>query len=337
MSRLNSFGIAQSEYNNVQLVDFKRSIEFYSLHFIFDILFSSMYSIFLIALPSHIAADLMFTNRVKIISSAPTTLAPTGAPITAAPTISAKPSSVTPAPVTPAPVTAAPTGGNGCCSQNYKDCDATWCGDTKEKCLSCGSSGDKTWLPNGPVTGCIARFGDCTSDVDGCCSPSKCIGNEWYRQCRPDLTGAPTPPTPTSPAPTPPTPTTPAPTPTAPTPTPPSPIAPGGNSLFSTTNARSSYDALKELDMLTNVVQSANPPIYALVAEGGAAGNGNVVSEGQAYAVMISGITLAAMDPSDPNRQDTMDRFYGYFNGWKRMCENSTPKSFCQSMKLCGG
>jgi len=268
--------------------------------------------------------------EVKIVSSAPTTPAPTGAPTTASPTISAKPTSVTPAPVTPAPVTPAPTGGNGCCSQNYKDCDATWCGDTKEKCLSCGTSGDKTWLPNGPVTGCIARFGDCTSDVDGCCAPSSCIGNEYYRQCRPDLTGTPTTPTPTPPSPTPPSPT-------PPTPTPPSPSPPGGNSLFSTTNARSSYDALKELDVLTNVIQAANPPIYALVAEGGAAGNGNVVSEGQAYAVMIAGITLAAMEPSDPNRQDTIDRFYGYFNGWKRMCVNSTPKAFCQSMKLCGG
>ena len=94
---------------------------------------------------------------------------------------------------------------------------------------------------------------------------------------------------------------------------------------------------MKELDSLTNVIQATNPPIYALVAEGGAAGNGNVVSEGQAYGVMIAGITLAAMDTSDPNRQDTMKRFYGYFNGWKRMCEISTPKSFCQDQKLCGG
>jgi len=94
---------------------------------------------------------------------------------------------------------------------------------------------------------------------------------------------------------------------------------------------------LQQLDSLTNIIQASNPPIYALVAEGGAAGNGNVVSEGQAYGVMIAGITLAAMDSSDPDRQDTIDRFYGYFNGWKRMCEISTPKSFCQGQKLCGG
>jgi hypothetical protein len=52
---------------------------------------------------------------------------------------------------------------------------------------------------------------------------------------------------------------------------------------------------------------------------------------------MIAGITLAAMDASDPNRQDTMNRFYGYYNGWKRMCEISTPFAFCQDEKFCGG
>mmetsp|Transcript_3855 Transcript_3855/g.5887 ORF Transcript_3855/g.5887 Transcript_3855/m.5887 type:complete len:127 (-) Transcript_3855:1191-1571(-) len=52
---------------------------------------------------------------------------------------------------------------------------------------------------------------------------------------------------------------------------------------------------------------------------------------------MIAGITLAAMEISDPNRMNVMDRFYGYFNGWKRMCENSTPYAYCQSMKFCNG
>ena len=119
-------------------------------------------------------------------------------------------------------------------------------------------------------------------------------------------------------------------------PTPPSSAPPTTTPLFSASTTRSSYEALKQLDFLTNVIQAADPPIYALVvAEGGAAGNGNVVSEGQAYGVMIAGITLAAMDTSDPNRQDTMNRFYGYFNGWKRMCEMSTP--ICQDQKFCGG
>lgn len=99
----------------------------------------------------------------------------------------------------------------------------------------------------------------------------------------------------------------------------------------------SSYEALVKLDPITNILQAANPPIYAIIAEGGAAGSGDVVSEGQAYGVMVAGITLAAMDVNDPNRADTMKRFAGYFNGWKRMCINSTPNAYCQDAKICGG
>ena len=260
------------------------------------------------------------------------------------PTSPTPPSPTPPSPTAPSPTPPAPTPPtNGCCSQNYKDCDATWCGDTEAQCLSCGSSGDKTWLPDGAVSSCIARFGECTNDVNGCCSPAICVGDQWYKQCLPNPDApSPSPPSPTPPAPTPPSPTPPVtPTPVQPSPTfsptTASPIPFGSNTLFSTSSIRSSYDALLELESLTNIIQASNPPIYALVAEGGAAGTGNVVSEGQAYAVMIAGITLAAMDPSDPNRQDTMDRFYGFYNGWKRMCEISTPKAFCQSQKLCGG
>ena len=280
-------------------------------------------------------------KRVKIVADGEPTGPPPPSPTPPSPT---PPSPTPPSPATPSPTPPPPTG-NGCCSQNYKTCDATWCGDTEAKCLTCGSAGDKTWLPNGPVDNCIARFGDCTNNMDGCCGPAACIGNQWYRQCLPDPNAPPpSPPTPPpSPAPTTPAPITPAPTPPSPTSASPTyapvtsaPVVPGSNALFSTSNTRSSYEALKELDLLTNIIQS-NPPIYALVAEGGAAGNGNVVSEGQGYGVMIAGITLAAMDTSDPNRQDTMNRFYGFFNGWKRMCEISTPKAFCQSQKFCGG
>ena len=108
-------------------------------------------------------------------------------------------------------------------------------------------------------------------------------------------------------------------------------------SLYSTTATRSSYDALLQLGPITNVIQASNPPIYAIVAEGGAADSGNVISEGQGYAVLIAGITLAAMKQSDPNRNDAMNRFYGYFHGWKTMCQNSLSKSFCQEHKLCDG
>ena len=277
--------------------------------------------------------------RVKIVTeSGPTNPTPPS-PTPPSPT---PPTPTPPSPNTPAPTVPAPSG-NGCCSMNFKTCDSTWCGDTKDQCLSCGTSGDKAWLPNGEQSTCIARWGECTNNPDGCCSPGVCVGDEHYKQCAaphnaPPTVPAPTAPTPPAPTSSPTRPVTRAPVTTSPTPPPvtPSPIPPGSNTLFSTSNTRSSYNALKELEPLTNIIQASNPPIYALVAEGGAAGSGNVVSEGQAYGIMIAGITLAAMDKSDPNRQDTMNRFYGYFNGWKRMCEISTPKAYCQSQKLCG-
>lgn len=279
--------------------------------------------------------------EVQIFSATPTTPLPTSPPVTAAPTVSTKPTNTTPAPVTAAPVTSSPTSppGTGCCSQNFKDCDATWCGDTEAQCTSCGTAGDKTWLPNGAITGCIVRFGECTSNVDECCAPSQCTGDQYYRQCLPDLTGATSSPVVNvTPAPVTEAPVSPVTHAPVSSPNPPVPTVTGGNGLFSTTQTRTSYEALLELEPLTNIIQDLpNTPIYALVAEGGAAGNGNVVSEGQAYAVMIAGITLAAMEISDPNRQNVMDRFYGYFNGWKRMCENSTPYAYCQSMKFCNG
>ena len=277
---------------------------------------------------------IIIVYSVKIVPEGePTSPPPPPSPTPPSPT---PPSPTPPAPTPPAPT---PPSGNGCCSQNYQTCDATWCGDTEAECLTCGSSGDKTWLPDGPRDNCIARFGECTNDMDSCCYPAICVGNQWYRQCLSNPDGpppAPTPPAPTPPAPTPPSPTPPVSSPTH-SPTTPSPVPIGSNTLFSTSTIRSSYEALLELDSLTNIIQASNPPIYALVAEGGAAGNGNVVSEGQAYGVMIAGITLAAMDASDPNRQDTMNRFYGYYNGWKRMCEISTPFAFCQDEKFCGG
>lgn len=300
--------------------------------------------------------------EVKILPNNNTPVVPTTpAPVTKAPTATPTVSNAPTAPnvnQTPAPVTSAPTAGSGngegCCSQNYKDCDATWCGDSETQCLSCGSAGDKTWLPNGPVTECIARWGTCTTAVDDCCAPAVCVGNEYYRQCLPDPNGGGTTPAPVSPAPvtstSAPVVVTPAPVVSAPTPTtaapvvvvPPTTPAPvvtvGGNGLFKTDQTRSSYEALLELVPLTNVVQSGSNPIWALVSEGGAAGLGNdVVSEGQGYAVMIAGITLAAMDSNDPNRADAIYRFSAYFNGWKKMCENSTPVSPCQSVKYCNG
>jgi len=234
--------------------------------------------------------------------------------------------------------TSSPPPGSGCCSLNYKDCDASWCGATESECNSCNS--EVYWLPNGAQIGCSAKWSECTNDVGSCCFPSVCVGDQWYKQCIDGETNPPPPP-PITPSPTsPPPPIEPSTsTPTLlPTPCPTlAPFPAGSNTLFSTSTTRSSYDALLELEPITNIVQASNPPIYAIVAEGGAAGSGNVISEGQGYAIMIAGITLAAMDSSDPNRDDALIRFYGFFSGWKTMCQNSASKSFCQDHKLCSG
>jgi len=71
---------------------------------------------------------------------------------------------------------------DGCCSQSYKDCDAPWCGDTEEACESC-STPDMRWLENGQTFSCVARWGTCTNDPDGCCEGLKCEGDNFYKQC----------------------------------------------------------------------------------------------------------------------------------------------------------
>jgi len=89
------------------------------------------------------------------------------------------------------------------------------------------------------------------------------------------------------------------------------------------------------MDTLTRTV-SQNPYTLSLLAEGGAAGSGgSVVSEGQGYAVLTAGISLASLDINDSKRSEATTTFWGYFNGWKRMCINSTNQSACQTTKYC--
>jgi len=110
--------------------------------------------------------------------------------------------SPTPTPATaPSPVPTPPQA-RGCCSLDYKTCNAAlqgWCSETKENCMeSCGD--DKLWLANGEDTsGCIARWESCTSDGD-CCGPAECQEGK----CSADGGVSPTPATAPSPVPTPP-------------------------------------------------------------------------------------------------------------------------------------
>lgn len=99
----------------------------------------------------------------------------------------------------------------------------------------------------------------------------------------------------------------------------------------------STVEALDEMEEITYTV-SNSPYTLAVLAEGGAAGpGGSVVSEGQAYGLLAAALSLADMDSTDPLFGDVMDKFWGYYNGWKRMCKNSKPYSTCQPTKHCSG
>jgi hypothetical protein len=105
---------------------------------------------------------------------------PSGAPSQSSQKPSSKPST---APVVTTPPT--PTGpGSFCCSHNTKDCtEDEWCDANEGNCGACNG----LWMdPNSIPATCIARWGECTNDIDGCCPSNACVaGNEWYKQCIP--------------------------------------------------------------------------------------------------------------------------------------------------------
>jgi len=81
------------------------------------------------------------------------------------------------------------TPGEGCCSQMFKTCDATFCDEyagTKEACDACtGVTPPRVWLPDGLEKGCrLERDMNCIDDRNGCCYPSKCIRQtKWWYKC----------------------------------------------------------------------------------------------------------------------------------------------------------
>jgi len=130
----------------------------------------------------------------------------------------------------------------------------------------------------------------------------------------------------------------------APVPTPaPAPTEPFNGELLSTDNAMNAWEVYQGLALVTQK-NSENPPKYAYVSSGGAAGDGGyVVSEGQAYGLLITGTVLASWDTHagqvpGANRAEVLKYFEGYYNFWKEMCKNSSnnPNSNCQwNGKFC--
>ena len=118
--------------------------------------------------------------------SGPFTEQPSAAPVTAPPAPTSPPSvpfteqpSTAPAATTPTPTDP----GSFCCSWNYQDCaDSEWCNTNEGTCAGCSG----VWIKKDNVpTNCIARWGTCTNDIDGCCTSNVCDGDRWYRQCIP--------------------------------------------------------------------------------------------------------------------------------------------------------
>lgn len=147
-------------------------------------------------------------------------------------------------------------------------------------------------------------------------------------------TASPTTASPTTATPTPsPTTLSPSPSPTTASPTTASPTP--SLSSFSTQTVGSSFDRLVDFsDALSSTIASDSSVRVVLTTSGN---SGDVISEGQAYGMLIAGSTLSAMDADDVNRTDAADYFYEYFLGWKRMC-TLTQFGHCQSGGFtCGG
>ncbi|CAE8684030.1 unnamed protein product, partial [Polarella glacialis] len=212
--------------------------------------------------------------------------------------------------------------------------------------------------PSPLPTECSASSSDCRST--GCCKDAgfQCYEKDQYwagcrESCTPGLnpldpveyrspwtcqalgststtpTPVPSPPTP-SPATTTTTWLTPVPTPS------PSPV-PSTSGSFTTSTVGSSKSRLFEFAAALTDQPVAGSRARAVHSSGGAAGG--VVSEGQGYGVLISGVVLAALDENDPDRQKVEDVTYELFLGWRRMCELSADSGSCQEDEgfQCGG
>ena len=106
------------------------------------------------------------------------------------PTPPTEPPIPTPKP-TPSPIGGPQCDALGCCSSDFAAC-VTWCGTTKDACLTCGQ--DVGWIC-GEQQDCKARWNDCTNDPNGCCDGLTCVSiNPGYSQCeKADVAPNPTP------------------------------------------------------------------------------------------------------------------------------------------------
>jgi len=110
----------------------------------------------------------LFWNCAEI-----TILSGNSQPSTPSPTISPVSQPTTTAPISSPTTPSPPSSNTPCCTIDFKNCSPTvagWCSESQE---NCEGTCYKWWLPNGPVSGCNARFDSCVTDSD-CCSPGYC-------------------------------------------------------------------------------------------------------------------------------------------------------------------
>jgi len=82
-------------------------------------------------------------------------------------------------------------GGTGCCSNDWKTCNAPECGSTEEACAACSKSWAlRGWLPSGALSTCKARWDGCLGDESSCCPGLSCDGNTDWKQCEVDSGGS---------------------------------------------------------------------------------------------------------------------------------------------------
>ena len=139
--------------------------------------------------PSPVASP---TKPPTFPTKAPSTGSPTNTPTkapqpypTKVPTTEAPAKTPTKVP-SKAPTNVAPTekpvsGGDAfCCSNNYKDCNVGgWCGSERNRCEgSCGA----LWMEEGSCSG-LPKYAECTNNINACCAPATCQGDQYYRQC----------------------------------------------------------------------------------------------------------------------------------------------------------
>lgn len=69
-----------------------------------------------------------------------------------------------------------------CCTWDFYHCGADyWCNESEQNCQStCGGA----WVEKiDPSMQCIAKYQECTGDMNACCDTLTCEGSDYYKQC----------------------------------------------------------------------------------------------------------------------------------------------------------